>query len=34
MVEEASHKFGLRKIDNTRNYLLDEMKYNDLMSDK
>ena len=34
MVEEVSLKFGLRKIDNTRNYLLDEIKYNDLMSDK
>ena len=34
MVEEASIEFRLRKIDGTRNYLLDEIKYNDLMSEK
>ena len=34
MVEEASIKFRLRKIDETRNYLLDEIKHNDLMSEK
>ena len=31
MVEEASLEFRLRKIDETRNYLLDEIKHNDLM---
>ena len=34
MVEEASLEFRLRNIDKTRNYLLDEIKYNDLMSEK
>ena len=34
MVEEASLEFRLRKIDETRNYLLDEIKNNDLMSEK
>ena len=34
MVEEASLEFGLRKIDETRNYLLEEIKQNDLMSEK
>ena len=34
MVEEASLEFRLRKIDETRNYLLDEIKHNDLMSGK
>ena len=34
MVEEASLEFRLRKIDETRNYLLDEIKHNDLMSEK
>ena len=28
MVEEASLEFRLRKIDETRNYLLDEIKHN------
>ena len=32
MVEEASVDFRLRKIDETRNYLLDEIKHNNLMS--
>ena len=32
MVEEESLEFRLRKIDETRNCLLDEMKHNDLMS--
>ena len=32
MVEKASLEFRLRKIDQTRNYLLDEIKHNDLMS--
>ena len=32
MVEEASIEFRLRKIDEIRNYLLDEIKHNDLMS--
>ena len=32
MVEEASLEFG--KIDETRNDLLDEIKQNDLMSEK
>ena len=32
--EEASLDFRLRKIDETRNYLLDEIKHNDLMSEK
>ena len=34
MLEEASLEFRLRKIDQTRNSLLDEIKHNDLMSGK
>ena len=34
MVEEASREFRFKKIDETRNYLLDEIKNNDLMSGK
>ena len=34
MVEETSVEFRLRKIDETRNYLLDEIKYSDFMSKK
>ena len=34
MVEEASIEFRLRKIDEARNYLLDEIKHDDLMSEK
>ena len=34
MVEETSFKFRLRKIDERRNYLLEEIKHNDLMSEK
>ena len=34
MVKEASLEFRLRKIDGKRNYLLDEIKHNDLMSEK
>ena len=34
MAEEASLKFRLRKIDETRYNLLDEMKHNDLLSEK
>ena len=34
MVEDASLEFGLTKIDETRNYLLDEIKHNDLISEK
>ena len=34
MVEEASLEFRLRKIDETRNYLLAEIKHNDLMIEK
>ena len=34
MVEEASFEFIFRKIDKTRNYLLDEIKYNDLIRKK
>ena len=34
MTEEASLEFRLRKIDETRAYLLDERKHNDLMSEK
>ena len=34
MVEEASLEFRLRNIDETRNYLLDEIKHNDLISEK
>ena len=33
-VEEASLEFRLKKIHGTRNYLLDEIKHNDLMSEK
>ena len=29
MVQKASLEFRLRKIDKTRNYLLDEIKHND-----
>ena len=32
MVEEASFEFRLQKINKTRNYLLDDVKHNDLMS--
>ena len=34
MVEEASPEFRSRKIDETRNYFIDEVKHNDLMSGK
>ena len=34
MAEEAYVEFRLRKIDEARNYLLDEIKYNDLTSEK
>ena len=34
MVEDASLEFRLRKINETRNYLLDEIKHNNLMSEK
>ena len=34
MLKEASIEFRLRTIDETRNYLLDEVKYYDLMSEK
>ena len=34
MVEGASIEFRLRKTDETRNYLLDEIKHSDLMSEK
>ena len=34
MVGEASLEFRLRKTDETRNYILDEIKYNDLVSEK
>ena len=34
MREDANLQFRLRKIDETRNYHLDEIKYNDLMSEK
>ena len=34
MVEEASLKFKLRKIDETRNYPLDEIKHNNLIGEK
>ena len=30
----SNFEFRLRKIDETRNYLLDEIKHNDLMSKK
>ena len=32
-VEEASLEFRLRKIDETRNYILDQIKHNDLISE-
>ena len=34
MVEEESLEFRLKEIDETRNYLLKEIKHNDLMSEK
>ena len=34
MTEERSLKFRLRKIGERRNYLLDEIKHNDFMSEK
>ena len=34
MVEEASPEFRSREIDETRNYFIDEVKHNDLMSGK
>ena len=34
MIEEARLEFRLRKFDETRNYLLDQIKHNDLMSEK
>ena len=34
MAEEASLEFRFRKIDETRKCILDEMKHNDLMSEK
>ena len=34
MAKEVSLEFRLRKIDGTRNYLLDEIRHNDLMSEK
>ena len=34
MIEEASLECRLRKIDETRNYLSDEIKHNDTMSEK
>ena len=34
MTEEASLEFELRKIDETRNYLLDQINHNDLMCEK
>ena len=34
MIEEASLEFWLRKIGETRNYLLEEIKHNYLMSEK
>ena len=33
MVEEASIEFRLRKIEETRNYLLEEIEHNDLISE-
>ena len=32
--ENISHDFRLKKIDERRNYLLDEIKHNDLMTEK
>ena len=34
MIEEASLECRLRKIDETRDYLLNEIKHNDLMSER
>ena len=34
MAEEASLEFRFKKTDETRNYLLEEIKHNDLMSEK
>ena len=34
MSDEVSFQFRIRKIDETRNYLLDEMKHNDLIKKK
>ena len=34
MVEKTSLEFRLKKVDETRNYLLDEIKHNDFMSQK
>ena len=34
MAEEASLEFILRKFDETKNYLLKEIKHNDLMNEK
>ena len=34
MSDEVSFQFRLRKIDETRNYLLDEIKHNDLIKEK
>ena len=34
MVEDASLEFRLRKIDKARNYILDEIKHKDLISEK
>ena len=34
MLEEASLVFRLRKIDQIRNYLSEELKHNDLMSEQ
>ena len=34
MVEEASLEFRFRKTVETRNYVLDEIKHNNLMSEK
>ena len=32
MAEDVSLQFGLRKLDEARNYLLDEINHNDLIS--
>ena len=34
MLQKATLEFRIRKIDETRNYLLDEIKHDDLMSEK
>ena len=34
MVEQSSIKFKIRKIDETRNYILDKTKHNDLISEE